>query len=164
VQLQPWSALDLPLLRKIMGDPQMTIFLGGPESEDKIVRRQRVYEELARSGEGRMFKIVVGPELQPAGQVGYWEKSWREQVVYEIGWHLLPVFQGLGVATRAAADAVVRARSDGRHRLLHAFPSVSHAASNAICRKLGFTLLEECDFEYPAGNPMRCNDWRLTLW
>jgi hypothetical protein len=25
-------------------------------------------------------------------------------------------------------------------------------------------LLEECDFEYPPGNPMRCNDWRLDLF
>jgi RimJ/RimL family protein N-acetyltransferase len=36
-------------------------------------------------------------------------------------------------------------------------------ASNAICRKLGFELLGEEDFEYPPGNPIRCNDWRLDL-
>ncbi|MGS2645029.1 LysE family translocator [Streptosporangium sp. G12] len=42
-------------------------------------------------------------------------------------------------------------------------PSVGHPASNAICRKLGFFLLGECDFEYPPGTTMRCNDWRLDL-
>ncbi|MGZ8634011.1 MAG: hypothetical protein ACXWZZ_09185 [Solirubrobacteraceae bacterium] len=33
----------------------------------------------------------------------------------------------------------------------------------AICRALGFTLLGTGDVEYPPGNPMRCNDWRLAL-
>jgi RimJ/RimL family protein N-acetyltransferase len=47
---------------------------------------------------------------------------------------------------------------------VHAFPSVSNAPSNAVCRKLGFTLLEECEFEFPRGNFMRCNDWRLDLF
>jgi RimJ/RimL family protein N-acetyltransferase len=46
---------------------------------------------------------------------------------------------------------------------MHAFPSVSNPSSNAICRKLGFTLLAEVDFEYPLGNQLRCNDWPLDL-
>jgi hypothetical protein len=45
-----------------------------------------------------------------------------------------------------------------------AFPSIANAPSNAICRKLGFTLIEECEFEYPKGSFMRCNDWRLDLY
>jgi hypothetical protein len=44
------------------------------------------------------------------------------------------------------------------------FPSVVNAPSNAICRKLGFTLLGEHEFEYPKGNFMQCNDWRLDLF
>lgn len=40
---------------------------------------------------------------------------------------------------------------------------VQEMPSNAICRKLGFSLLEECEFEYPLGSFMRCNDWRLDL-
>lgn len=35
--------------------------------------------------------------------------------------------------------------------------------SNALCRKLGFTLVEECEVEYPVGSFTRCNDWRLDL-
>ena len=34
---------------------------------------------------------------------------------------------------------------------------------NAICRKLGFALLEACEFEFPKGHFMTCNDWRLDL-
>jgi len=48
---------------------------------------------------------------------------------------------------------------------VHAFPSVDNPPSNAICRKLGFELLEAIDFEYPpgSGGVLRCNDWRLDL-
>ena len=47
---------------------------------------------------------------------------------------------------------------------MHAFPAVDNPPSNALCRKLGFTLIEECEFEYPKGHFMRCNDWRLDLF
>jgi hypothetical protein len=43
---------------------------------------------------------------------------------------------------------------------------VENAPSNAICRKLGFTLVNVSEYEYPkdSGNIMRCNDWRLDLF
>ncbi len=47
---------------------------------------------------------------------------------------------------------------------VHAFPSVANGPSNALCRKLGFALVEERDFEYPKGHFMRCNDWQLDLF
>jgi RimJ/RimL family protein N-acetyltransferase len=46
---------------------------------------------------------------------------------------------------------------------VQAFPSGDNAPSNAICRKLGFTLVGSCEFEYPKGSAMQCNDWRLDL-
>jgi RimJ/RimL family protein N-acetyltransferase len=58
---------------------------------------------------------------------------------------------------------IERARAERKHRYLHAFPSVENAPSNAICRKLGFELLGDQEFEYPKGHFMRCNDWRLDL-
>ena len=62
-----------------------------------------------------------------------------------------------------AAQAIELAKRDGSHRFMHAFPNVENGASNAICRKLGFELLEACEFEFPKGHFMTCNDWRLDL-
>jgi RimJ/RimL family protein N-acetyltransferase len=50
-----------------------------------------------------------------------------------------------------------------RHAHLHALPAADHPASNAVCRKVGFTLLGETDIEYPPGDIMRCNNRRLEL-
>ena len=142
----------------------MTIHLGGPESEAKLVDRQSRYERIGGTGTGRMFKIIVEVTGEAIGSVGYWEKDWRDTTVYETGWMVLPEFQGRGIAGRATAAVIAAARNERKHRLLHAFPSIDNGASNAICRKLGFTLLEALEFEYPPGHPMRCNDWRLDLF
>jgi RimJ/RimL family protein N-acetyltransferase len=72
-------------------------------------------------------------------------------------------YQGRGIAVAATARAIELARHADKHRFMHAFPSVENAPSNAICRKLAFGLLEACEFEYPKGRFMTCNDWRLDL-
>jgi RimJ/RimL family protein N-acetyltransferase len=147
-----------------MADPAMTVHLGGPEAPEKIRERHERYRQICHPGQGCMFAIVVGPGRVAAGSVGYWEKEWRGQPIWEIGWSVLREFQGQGVATRATAAVVERARAEGKHRFMHAFPSVDNGPSNAICRKMGFTRQEEVEFEYPPGNFMRCNNWHLDLF
>jgi RimJ/RimL family protein N-acetyltransferase len=80
-----------------------------------------------------------------------------------MGWQVLPGFQGRGLAVRATVAAIGFAAAEGRHPWAHAYPKVDNAASNGVCRKAGFTLLGECDFEFPKGNPIVCNDWRYAL-
>ena len=162
VLLQPWSEGDLPLLEKLMGDPEMTVHLGGPETPDQILKRHQRYLQLPESDQ--MFKIVWGPESEGVGSVGYWEINWRDQLVYETGWSVLPEYQGRGIATKASQAVIEHARREPRYPFMHAFPSVQNEASNAICRKLGFTLIEECQVEYPPGHSMTVNDWRLDLF
>jgi RimJ/RimL family protein N-acetyltransferase len=164
VALRPWSRDDSALLERLRGDPAMNVHLGGPEAPEKIRERQERYYQSSQTGINPMFVIVVGPEKKSAGSIGYWEKEWQGQQIWETGWSVLPEFQGQGIATQATAIVVERVRAAGKHRFLHAFPSVHNAASNAICRKAGFTLRGEADFEFPPGHIMRCNDWSLDLF
>jgi RimJ/RimL family protein N-acetyltransferase len=162
VILRPWSEENLPLLEKLMGDPDMMAHLGGPETPEQIRKRHQRYLQLPETD--HMFVILWGPKSEVAGSIGYWQKNWRDQLVYEMGWFVLPEYQGQGIATKAGEVVIEQARLEHRHQFMHAFPSVSNPASNAICRKLGFTLIEECQFEYPPGNFMQCNDWRFDLF
>lgn len=179
VHLEPWSADDLGLLHRL-NTPEMTAHLGGPESDARVADRHRRY---LAPGSG-MFRVVldevpaatadgaaaggaveggvVGRRVV-AGSVGFWAKEWRGSTVYEVGWSVVPECQGLGVAVAAAAAVLEVARAAGGARWVHAFPSVENAASNAVCRKVGFTLLGEVSFEYPPGRFMRCNDWGVEL-
>ena len=165
MRIVPWGEGDLPLLQKCLGDPAMMEHLGGPMSAEKIVERQQRYERLPATGTGRMFKIVEAATGKSVGSVGYWERESSEGQVYETGWLVLSAFQGRGVATSATAQVMERARAEGKHRYLYEYPSVDNAPSNAICRKLGFTLIRMSEYEYPKGsdNILRCNDWRLDL-
>jgi RimJ/RimL family protein N-acetyltransferase len=162
VDIRPWADGDLPLLERLLGDPAMMLHLGGPETREKICARHERY--LGSDDRcGGLFAIVVGPGRMPVGWVGYWETSWRDDVVWESGWHVLPECQGEGVATAGTALMLERARLRGTRRSIHAFPSVENAASNALCRRLGFSLLGEVEVEYPKGSMMRSYDWSLEL-
>lgn len=76
-----------------------------------------------------------------------------------------PGFPGPGHGGRSYGSRYREARAEGKHRFMHAYPTIHNLPSNAICRKLGFELVGELPFEYPPGrgNLLRCNDRRLDL-
>jgi RimJ/RimL family protein N-acetyltransferase len=160
VWIEPWTADDRELLGALLGDPRMTEHLGGPESDEKLDARQARYE-----GNPRQHRIRVEGEHRGVGWVGYWEREWRGEQVWEVGWAVRPEFQGRGLATHAMRLLLDVIRKDGSPRSVHAYPSVDNGASNAVARKLGFEQLGPFDFEYPpgSGQTLRCNDWRLDL-
>lgn len=159
VELVGWGEGDFWLLERV-NSAEMTGHLGGPESAEQLAGRHRRYLELPAGG---MFRVVLAGSGETAGSVGFWEREWQGGKVWETGWGVLPEFQGRGLAVAAARGVVEAAREAGAHRYLHAFPSVGHAASNAVCRRAGFQLLGEVGFEYPKGSWMMSNDWRVDL-
>ena len=158
VHLEPWGPGELPLL-ELLNDPEMTKHVGGPETPEKVAERQSKYEP----ADSRQYRIVVEPDGESAGWVGYWEITWDGEQVWETGWAVLPSFQGRGVASSATAQLIELARAERLHRFVHAYPRVENVPSNAICRSLRFTLLGEVDFPARGGGTARCNDWRLDL-
>lgn len=164
LKLRPWEEGDLPLLERLMGDPAMTRYLGGPETPEKIRNRHEKYVAAKGTDHTRVFVIVTSPEKRPVGSVVYWERDQQGSQVWEVGWATLPEFQGQGIASWATGLAIDKARAEKRHRYMHAFPSIENEASNAICRKTGFLLQGQDEFEYPKGHWMRCNDWRIDLF
>ncbi|MFJ4090555.1 GNAT family N-acetyltransferase [Kitasatospora sp. NPDC089913] len=166
LRLEAWTDSDLALLR-LINTPEMRRHVGGPESEERMLVRHRRYLDFVPSGTGCMYRVVLETEEVPegvsVGSVGYAERAWQGGTVYEMGWNVLPPHRGRGIAAAAARAAVSAAARTARHRHLHAFPSVDHPASNAVCRRAGFTLVGETDFEFPPGRWMRSNDWRVDL-
>ena len=157
VRIEPWGEGDHDLLRRTNA-PEMTRYLGGPETEEQLLARHRRYV-----AGNDMYRVVLLPGGDVVGSVGFWEREWRGGTVYAAGWGVLPEFQGRGIAAAAARAVIAAARAEGRHRELHAYPKIDNAPSNAVCRRAGFTLFGEFDFEYPKGNPIRCNDWCVEL-
>jgi RimJ/RimL family protein N-acetyltransferase len=160
IQINPWQDKDLDLLFRI-NEPEMMKYLGGSETGEQVLKRHKRYLELG--DKGCMFSVTLYPSLEQAGSVCYWHSVWNGEGIYEIGWSILPQFQRKGIGTAAAKLAIDAASAENKHKYIHAFPSINNPSSNAICRKLGFDFISECDFEYPKGSLMRCNNWRLKL-
>lgn len=144
-----------------MGDPRMTVHLGGPESPEKLAERQARYERIGRTGPGAMFAICAGREVEGVGSIGYWEHTWRGDMVWEIGWSVVPEWQRRGIATRAVGLLLENIAVAGLNRPILAYPAVENEASNAVCRKAGMTLIGEAVVEFPPGHPFRANEWAL---
>ena len=153
------------VLERTLGEPGQMAHLNGPESLETLRKRHAKFLALSFDpSAGCMFTITVGPGDTPAGNVGYWETEWAGERGWEVGWFVLPEFQGRGVATEATRTLLDRVAKLGR-RFIFAFPSVDNGPSNAICRKLGFALVGETESEYPpkSGKRLHVNIWRLDL-
>lgn len=162
VVIRPYAAEDLRLLERLLGDDAAMAHLGGAERPDAILARHQRYLA-SDEASGGLFTVLVGSETTPAGWVGYWESAWEDVPVWECGWHVLPEFQGAGVASAAMTQVIAEVRARETHDALHAFPSVDNVPSNRLCARLGFELLGEAEIEYPKGRLMRSNTWRLRL-
>ncbi|RRN73892.1 N-acetyltransferase [Peribacillus simplex] len=160
LEIKPWEDKDLDLLFQLNA-PEMMEHLGGPESNEQILKRHQRYLQIGNKG--CMFSIILFPKAEAAGSVGYWQTIRNDENVYEIGWSVLPSFQGKGIASHAVKALIEKIKAERKYKYIHAFPSIHNEASNAICRKLDFRLTSECEFEYPPGSFMRCNDWCLEI-
>ncbi len=78
----------------------MTVYIGGPETPEKLAARQQRY--LDRSQPGGTFAIVLqGEGDEGVGWVGYWPSEWQGEALWEVGWSVLPEYQGRGIAAAA---------------------------------------------------------------
>ena len=156
--LRPLTLEDHDLYERVYTDPAMWAELGGvpvQDMADKLERDVRLVEE-----DRHWVFVIHTDEGEPAGTVAVWDHEWNGETIDEIGWMVLPEFQGRGLASKAVDATLERARAEGRWAVLHAFPGVTNAASNAICRKAGFTLTETLDYEF-RGNVLHTNHWVL---
>jgi RimJ/RimL family protein N-acetyltransferase len=75
---------------------------------------------------------------------------------------VLPEFQGRGIASEALRLIVERAQSHPRFDRIHAFPGISNAPLNALCRRARFAHVEECDVRF-RDRPLQVNHWELDV-
>lgn len=160
VRLRPWSADDLPVLER-NNTPEMTVHLGGPETPEKVRDRHERYRRHRHEGIAWMFTARVDDE--PVGLVGYWNRTHEGREVYECAYGILPEFQGRGLAAASLLACLAHAATHGTRDDVYAYPNVTNGPSNALCRRVGFVLEGEQDFEYPKGHPIRANAWRYAL-
>jgi RimJ/RimL family protein N-acetyltransferase len=137
---------DVDAYVRMRCDPEMMAELGGPLPRDGIAAKVATDVRMTLADE-YWVSMIVPDESEPetvAGTVSLWSHEDGDQAgLSEIGWMVLPEHQGKGLAKLAVRAMLERARDDGRWGVVHAFPGVTNAASNALCRSVGFTLVGE---------------------
>ncbi len=155
---------DVSAYVRMRCDPVMMADLGGPLPREGIEEKVARDVQAAAAG-GEWIKMIVPDGAAPAvvaGNVVLWSHGEDGgEPVSEIGWMVLPEFQGRGLAKRAARMLLELARDDGRWGLVHAFPATANRPSNGICRSLGFRFAGERDVTF-AGRVLRSNHWVIN--
>jgi RimJ/RimL family protein N-acetyltransferase len=155
VELRGYTDDDLWLTEALETDPEVMRELGGPIERGRLSEIHR-----RRLADPWWFTIVAEPRRPPVGTIGVWETSHDGKEIHETGWMVLPAYQGRGIASAALALLIERVRAVPRFPSIHAFPPVTNAPSNALCRKHGFALLGQDEVVY-AGRTLHCNHWAL---
>ena len=159
VTLQRWGPDDLPVLER-NNAPEMTTELGGPETDEQVRQRHERYLREWDTGEARMFRIDVDDE--PAGGIGWWQVEHDGVPAYETGWSVFPEWQGKGVAGAALRALIRRVVAEGERDLLVAYPGVTNAPSNALCRRAGFEHTGSATAPWRDGE-LTFNNWVLDM-
>jgi RimJ/RimL family protein N-acetyltransferase len=157
VRLRDVELGDVDAYLRMRCDPVMMAELGGPLPAETIPEKVASDVETVATDQG-WIKMIVTDDGEVAGSVVLWSHEEDGRLISEMGWMVLPEHQGRGVAKWAAGTLLTDARADGRWGPVHAFPGVGNAASNGVCRSLGFRLLEERDVVF-AGRTLRTNHW-----
>jgi RimJ/RimL family protein N-acetyltransferase len=155
VELQAYTDGDYWLTEALETDAEVMCELGGPIEPNRLPEIHR-----RRLADPWWFKIVAEPGGPAVGTIGVWETRHGDEDLHETGWMVLPAHQGRGIASSALTLLIERVNAEPRVPSIHAFPPVTNAPSNALCRKFGFVLLGQVDFVY-SGRTLRCNHWSL---
>lgn len=160
--LRDVESVDVDTYVRMRCDPVMMAELGGPLPREGI--EAKVQRDVQRTAEGIDWtKMIVPDEAEPdvvAGSVTLWPHEKDGEQISEIGWMVLPEFQGRGLGKQSVRTLLELARDDGRWGLIHAFPAMTNAPSNGICRTLGFRLLGEKEVNF-ADRVLRSNHWAV---
>jgi RimJ/RimL family protein N-acetyltransferase len=161
LDLRVYSEGDLALTEALECDPEVMRELGGAVTKESAAAAHR--KRVASVKDDPWWFAIVPEEGGPsAGAIGIWRSEWQGEPVDEAGWMVLPAFQGRGIASVALGILIDRLRAGTRSERIHAFPGVTNAPSNALCRKFGFEHLGESEVKFRE-RPLRVNHWALEL-
>ncbi len=163
MRLRDVEAGDAGAYIRMRCDPVMMAELGGPLPRESIAAK--VTRDVRQAAAGtEWIKMIVADEGARglvAGSVALWSHDEDGEPISEAGWMVLPEFQGRKIGKWAVHTLLELAREDGRWGLVHAFPGITNAPSNGICRSLGFTLTGQRDITFH-DRVLRTNHWVIN--
>ena len=151
---------DVEAYLRMRCDPVMMAELGGPLPRAGI--KATVLRDAAEAAADTSWIKMIVPDHAAldvvAGLVTLWSHEEDREVISEIGWMVLPEFQGRGIERAAVRRLLGQARDQRRWGQVHAFPGITNGPSNGICRSIGFRLLGQREIVF-IGRLLPVNHW-----
>jgi ribosomal-protein-alanine N-acetyltransferase len=144
-----WSIADLPLAAALWGDPEVTRFLGGPFSPEKIQERLNSEIDLCSMHNVQYWPVFLLESQEHAGCAGL-RPYQLEARIFELGVHLRQPYWGRGLAEEAARAVINFAFNKLGAKALFAGHHPANSASQHLIQKLGFRRTHE-EFYPPTG-------------
>src|SRR5919198_4565281 len=102
MELRNLSLGDLALYEALLCDPAMMEHLGGPLALEGLA--DKLERDVASTEAGDSWVLVIVPDEDTgtaAGTVSVWEHESPGPRLAEIGWMVLPAYQGRGLGSQA---------------------------------------------------------------
>ena len=139
--LRPATPEDIPFLLALHRLPETTAYETNAGLDDAQIRRRfnnQVQAMVRLPEEGAMLWIVYSGCV-PIGDVSI-SCNWEITREWELGYHLLPAYWGLGYAAEAVQAAVSFAFSHFRIHRLAAFIHAGNTRSRKLAARIGMRL------------------------
>jgi [ribosomal protein S5]-alanine N-acetyltransferase len=149
LEFSHWREYDLPLAMELWGNPKVSSLIGGPFTREEVEARLR--REIQSMG---TYKVQYWPVFllhndQFAGCAGL--RPYKpEELVFEMGVHLLQENWGQGLAQEAGRAVIAFAFDSLGIRALFAGHHPANTASRNLMQRLGFRFTHE-EFYVPTG-------------
>jgi len=148
VRIEPWAEGGF-LLLGLLGDPRMTSTSAARTTTRSSPSVRPATRGWQNSGTGRMFRIVNAATDEAVGSVGYGtRRGGTNRSMRSDGCSPRVSRGGAWPALQPPMQSRMPDRTESIGSCMRC-PATENRPSNLICRRLGFSLIEECQVEYP---------------
>ncbi|MFG4002135.1 GNAT family N-acetyltransferase [Flavobacterium aquidurense] len=135
------ESTDAELIHKLRSDEVVNQFVGRDNSSTLEKAKEFILkiQNLVEKNEGLYWIIRLKENNDLIGSVCLWNFDIEKEIV-EIGYEMLPEFQGKGIMTEALKIVTAYTFEEMKAKVITAFPSSDNINSVAILKKLNFEL------------------------
>ena len=148
--LRTWEENDFSLARSLWGDADVMTFLGGPLSDEKVLKKMRAEMACLEKSGVQYWPIFEKSTDEFVGCCGLRPWVYAPPEGHEMGFHLVKAKWGQGYASEIAQAVVNHAFEKLQFPLLRAGHHPEHLNSKKILLKLKFQFVDEV-FYKPTG-------------
>lgn len=130
---------DFELVHKLHSDPIVNSFVGRDNSSDLAKAKAYItrIDNMVKNNECVYWVITMKGNNDLIGSVCLWNFDINNDIV-EIGYEMLPEFQGKGIMSEALKEVIRYAFDAINAKIITAFPSSENIKSVSILKKLNF--------------------------